>query len=160
MFDFDVLDRGEVESVDRLGLDAPVTAIPRGPALTLSPGTAVASALQAMRARHRGGVIVVENHRPIGVVTDRDILGRVRAEVEDLGAVALAAIMVPCTAPLCDSDTVGDALRTMCAQRQWFQPIVCSRGLVLGALEVADISLWLRDHLTVMSVDACLGHGG
>jgi hypothetical protein len=42
----------------------------------------------------------------------------------------------------------------MCAQRQWHLPIVCSRGLLLGALDIADISLWLRDRLTLLSVDA------
>jgi hypothetical protein len=42
----------------------------------------------------------------------------------------------------------------MCARRQWHLPIVCSRGLFLGALDIADISLWLRDRLTMISVDA------
>jgi hypothetical protein len=42
----------------------------------------------------------------------------------------------------------------MCAKRQWVLPIVCSRGLFVGALDIADISLWLRDRLTLISVDA------
>ena len=42
----------------------------------------------------------------------------------------------------------------MCAQRQWHLPIVCARGLFLGALDIADLSLWLRDRLTMISVDA------
>ena len=53
--------------------------------------------------------------------------------------------------------TVGTALRSMCARRQWHLPIVCSRGLFLGALDIADISLWLRDRLTFLSVDAAFG---
>jgi CBS domain-containing protein len=137
----------------------PVTDIPRGPAITLAPGTAVVSALEAMRNRRRGGVIVVQNHRPVGVVTDRDILGRVHAEIEDLRTLPLSAVMTPCTRPLRDTDTVSSALRRMCAQRQWHQPIVCRRGLMLGALDLGDVSLWLRDRMTVMSVDACFSEG-
>ena len=62
--------------------------------------------------------------------------------------------MSPCTEPLHETDTVGTALRSMCAQRRWHLPIVCNRGLFLGALDIADISLWLRDRLTLLSVDA------
>ena len=51
---------------------------------------------------------------------------------------------------------VGQALRKMCAHRQWHLPIVCARGLFLGALDIADLSLWLRDRLTLMSVEAAL----
>jgi hypothetical protein len=31
---------------------------------------------------------------------------------------------------------------------------VCGRGLFVGALDVVDLSLWLRDRLTVLSVEA------
>jgi predicted transcriptional regulator len=165
MFDFDVIDVSEeaalhpprhVPVLSPLRLDTPVADIPRGPAITLAPGTAVASALAAMRDRGRSGVVVVQNHRPVGVVTDRDVLGCLRPPLGDLRSVPLSSVMTACTQPLRDTDTVAAALRRMCTGRQWHQPIVCRRGLMLGALDVADLSLWLRDGLTVMSVDACL----
>jgi predicted transcriptional regulator len=168
MFDCDVMDVGEetmfgehrqLSALAKLRLDAPVTDIPRGPAITLAPGAAVASALEAMRNRRRSGVVVVQNHRPIGVVTDRDILARVQTESDDLRILPLSSVMIPCMEPLRDSDTVESALRQMCAQRRWHQAIVCRRGLILGALDLADISLWLCDRLTVMSVDAHFSEG-
>jgi hypothetical protein len=42
----------------------------------------------------------------------------------------------------------------MCAHRQWHLPIVCARGLFVGALDVADLVLWMRDRLTILSVEA------
>jgi CBS domain-containing protein len=108
-----------------------------------------------MRRRRRGAVVIVQNHRPVGVVTDRDILGHERADVDDLRAFPISSVMSPCPEPLRDTDSVATALRAMCARRQWHLPIVCGRGLMLGALDIADVSLWLRDRLTVMSVDAC-----
>jgi CBS domain-containing protein len=175
MFDFDVLkisEAGEAddESEDRANepgrrgreavglntvrLDVRVTEIPRGPALTLSPEAAVTTAIEAMRRRTRGAAVVVQNHRPLGVVTDRDILAQACAETDDLRTLPIGAVMSPCTEPLREDDTVGMALRSMCAQRRWHLPIVCNRGLLLGALDIADISLWLRDRLTLISVDA------
>jgi CBS domain-containing protein len=174
MFDFDVLKiseageseeresddghrRGSAIGLDAVRLDVRITEIPRGPALTLSPEAAVTTAIEAMRRRTRGAAVVVQNHRPIGVVTDRDILAQAGAEIDDLRAIPIADVMLPCTEPLHEADTVGTALRSMCAQRQWHLPIVCNRGLFLGALDIADISLWLRDRLTLISVDAAFG---
>jgi len=175
MFDFDVLkisdDRasdngsdnrefddhhrpGRAIALDTVRLDVRITDIPRGPALTLPPEAAITTAIEAMRRRIRGAAVVVQNQRPVGVVTDRDILTQTGAEIDDLRVIPIGDVMLPCTEPLHEADTVGSALRSMCAQRQWHLPIVCSRGLFLGALDIADISLWLRDRLTMISVDA------
>ena len=171
MFDFDVLKISEAPEaetapgeivhqrpidINSLRLDVRVTDIPRGPALTLSPEAGVATAIAAMRQRARGAAVVVQNRRPIGVVTDREILTQACTDVDDLRSIPIGSVMLPCAEPLRESDTVGSALHRMCAQRRWHLPIVCSRGLFLGALDIADISLWLRDRLTLISVDAAL----
>jgi CBS domain-containing protein len=165
MFDFDVLkisdtqhDDGarDVLGFDMVRLDARVTEVPRGPALTLSPETSIATAVDSMRRRHRGNAVIVRTQRPLGVVCDRDILAQARGDIDDLRAVPISAVMVACPDPLCEDDSVGAALRKMCARRQWHLPIVCGRGLFLGALDITDLSLWLRDRLTLMAVDAAL----
>ena len=154
IFGAGVRDEKSVLGLHTLRLDVRVTDVPRGPALTLSPEAGLASAIEAMRQRARGAAVVVQNHRPVGVVTDRDILTQAGAELDDLRAIRIGSVMLPCPEPLRETDTVGSALRSMCARRQWHLPIVCSRGLFLGALDIADISLWLRDRLTMISVDA------
>ena len=163
MFDFDVLKISDVQSDDdgpdvfgfnMVRLDARVTEIPRGPALTLSPETSIATAIDSMRHRGRGSAIVMRTQRPLGVVCDRDILARAYGDIDDLRAVAISTVMVPITDPLREDDSIGTALRKMCGHRQWHMPIVCGRGLFLGALDIADLSIWLRDRLTLMSVEA------
>ena len=98
---------------------------------------------------------VVRNHRPLGVVCDRDLLAQACGDIDDLRA-PISSVMVACTDPLREDETVGSALRKMCGHRQWHLPIVCARGLFVGALDIADLSLWLRDRLTLMSVEAAL----
>jgi len=164
MFDFDVLKISEADAtesrdvfgLDLVKLDSRLTDIPRGPALTLAPETSVAAAIDTMRSRRRGAALVARNQRPIGVITDRDILGQVGGDIDDLRLVPVGTLMSHCAEPLRESDTVGVALRSMCARRQWHMPIVCARGLLLGALDIADLSLWLRDRLTLISVDTVL----
>jgi len=114
----------------------------------------LAATIDAMRRRRRGSAIVVRNHRPIGLVSDRDILAQACGDIDDLRAVPISAVMALCADPLGEDDTVGTALRKMCAHRQWHLPIVCGRGLLVGALDLADLSLWLRDRLTLMTVEA------
>ena len=163
MFDFDVLEISDAEpgdsdrdvlGFDLVRLDARVTEIPRGPALMLAPETSIATAIDSMRRRRCGSAVVVRNQRPVGVIGDRNIVGQACGEIDDLRAVPISAVMVPCPEPLREVDSVGSALRKMCAHRQWHLPIVCGRGLFVGALDIADLSLWLRDRLTVLSVEA------
>lgn len=162
MFDFDVREISDVQSEgggDLLGfnpvrLDARVTEIPRGPALTLSPETSIATAIDSMRRRRCGSALVIRNQRPLGVVCDRDIVAQACGDIDDLRAVPVSAVMAPCTELLGEDDTVGTALRKMCAHRQWHLPIVCATGLFVGALDVADLVLWLRDRLMILSVEA------
>jgi CBS domain-containing protein len=173
MFDFDVCEIGdgrdaessrtrligETPALSTIRMDVPVGEIPRGPALSVSPEAGVAAAMEAMRRRGLRAAVVVQNHRPIGVITDREILQSF-TDAEEPGAVAVGSVMTRCDRPLRDSDTVADALREMCARRQWHLPMVCRRGLFLGALDLADISLWLRDRMTLISVDAAFAGAG
>jgi predicted transcriptional regulator len=113
-------------------------------------------AVREMRARSRNAVVVARHHKPVGVVCDRDILSQACGDVEALDQVPVEAVMFPCT-PLRETATVGFALRCMCSMRRWHLPLVCARGLLLGSVDVTDVSLWLRDRMTLMSIDAALG---
>jgi len=167
MFDFDVLQISDVDpeaerapevpGLAAIALDTPVGEVPRGPAVTLAPEASVATAVETMRRRGRGSAVVVRQHRPVGVVTDRDILGRAFTTIEDLGQMPLSSVMVPCAAPLRESDSVGTALRRMCGLGRWHLPLVCSRGLVLGTIDFTDLAQWLRDRMIALSVAAAFG---
>jgi hypothetical protein len=55
-----------------------------------------------------------------------------------------------------ETATVGLALRRMCSTRRWRLPLVCARGLLVGSVDVTDVSLWLLDRMTLLSIDAAL----
>jgi CBS domain-containing protein len=162
MFDFDVLGVSELDetplgAVLGLGtvhLGARVADVARPPALTLAPETSLGAAVDAINRSARGAAVIVRNQRPVGVVTSRDLLSYVTTENRGL---SIVAIMTACREPLRASDTVGAALRHMCATQQWHLPLVCARGLFLGALDVTDLTTWVRDRMTLLSIDAALG---
>jgi CBS-domain-containing membrane protein len=163
MFDFDARGISELEEPrphDVLGLGtvhlgAAVGDVPRGPALTLAPDLSVAGAIEALRRSKRHAAVIVREQRPLGVVTDHELLAH--ADLDGGRALDVAAVMTTCREPLRATDTIGTSLRRMCAARQWHLPLVCARGLLLGSIDIADLTLWLRDRMTLLSVDAALG---
>ncbi|HVU50300.1 MAG TPA: CBS domain-containing protein [Polyangia bacterium] len=165
MFDFDARgggpDEDRPEAALGLGtvhLDAAVGDVPRPPVLALAPELTVGGGIEALRRARRTSAVVVRQQRPLGVVTDRDLLAHADLDAEGRD-VSVANVMTIGPDPLRATDTVGASLRRMCAARQWHLPIVCSRGLLLGSIDVADLMLWVRDRMTLLSVDRALGTG-
>lgn len=51
--------------------------VARKEVITASPDTPVKDVAKLMRDKNVGSVVIVENNRPVGIVTDRDIAIRV-----------------------------------------------------------------------------------
>ena len=61
--------------------------------VTTTPDTVVFAVAQMMSAQHVGSVIVVEEHRSIGIITDRDIVTKVVAAGRDPKTVPVKEVM-------------------------------------------------------------------
>lgn len=163
MFDFDV--RGALEPEGHRGNDVlalgtvhlgtPVADVPRAPVLALAPELSVGAAIEALRRARRSAAVVARDHRPLGVVTERDLLAH--ADLDPEGRrVAIANVMTLGHEPLLAGDTVGASLRRMCQMRQWHLPIVAGDGRLVGSIDVAELVMWLRDRMTLLSVEAAV----
>jgi CBS domain-containing protein len=158
MFDFDVRGISELpdshphaaSALHAVHLSERVGDVSRAPALTLAPETSLDGAIEAVARSARGAAVIVRGQRPVGVLTSHDLLAQLPREL------SVVTLMTACREPLRTTDTVGEALRRMCAARLWHFPLVCERGLFVGAIDIADLTLWLRDRMTLLSVDAAL----
>jgi CBS domain-containing protein len=159
MFDFDVLGVSELEearpdaqfALGMVHMSARIGDLARGPALTFAPETSIGAAIDALNRSARDAAVIVRSQRPVGIITSHDLLAH---EGRDFSVVTL---MTACREPLRADDTVGEALRRMCATRAWHLPLVCPRGLFVGSIDITDLTLWLRDRMTLLTVDAALG---
>jgi CBS domain-containing protein len=159
MFDFDVRGVSELpdsrphalSSLHTIHLSERVGGVARAPALTLAPETSLNGAVDAVARSARGAAVIVRGQRPAGVVTSHDLLSQFPGEL------SVVTLMTACREPLRTTDTVGEALRRMCVTRLWHYPLVCERGLFVGAIDIADLTMWLRDRMTLLSVEAALG---
>lgn len=61
--------------------------------VTVSPDATVLEVARLMRSRHVGSVIVVTEHRPVGIITDRDIVVKVVAAERNVNTLQAKELM-------------------------------------------------------------------
>lgn len=116
----------------------------RRPVVTIRPGDSLSTAARLMREHHIGYLIVADPQssgaiRPLGVLTDRDIVLTVLAKEADPAALTAGDIMnsQPVTAD--ESDSVESALQTMRRIGVRRLPVVGRRGELTGVLSLDDV---------------------
>lgn len=108
-----------------------------------SPQTTIAHAAQIMRDRHVGDLIVADdsagNPKPVGILTDRDIVVAVVAPGLDPDAILVGDIMSVqlLTVPL-EADPF-EALTTMRVKGVSRLPVVDEDGNLAGVVSAADL---------------------
>ena len=113
--------------------------------ITVTPETDLVATAELMREKHIGFIVVVESEphaqfgRPVGVLTDRDIVVAVVARGADPKLLTAGDVMSREPALVDESDSVDQALRTMRRMGVRRLPVVGSRGLVTGILSLDDI---------------------
>lgn len=127
--------------------------------VTAAPGRSVAEVARAMRVHHVGCVVIVDDERPVGIVTDRDLALRVLAESSP-ATTPVSEVMTP--DPITADSTVGietmlSMLRRAGARRL---PLVNARGRLVGIVTHDDLVQLLARELSELgdgierSVDA------
>ncbi|NOJ93951.1 CBS domain-containing protein [Corallococcus sp. CA049B] len=120
----------------------------RKPVAIIQSTQSVAEAAETLRDQHVGALVVVqEDLRPVGMLTDRDIVTRVLAARKDATATSVADVMSPkpFVARLTDSiDMTLFALRQHGVRRL---PIVDEQGRVAGLVSLDDLWVLLSAEL-------------
>ncbi len=99
----------------------------------------VLDAARRMRDRQVGTVIVVDEQRPVGILTDRDLTVRVLAGGLDPARTRVSEVMTPSPTTIREEDTIETALGYMRAGRFRRLPVVGRDGHLLGILALDDV---------------------
>ena len=94
-------------------LDRPILSHIRGQFIVLDEDINVANAVRDMHSRRAEIIIVTKDARPVGVVTDTDILDKVVMKGEDSDQISLKSIMSSPVISLSAKGTVRQALEVM-----------------------------------------------
>jgi CBS domain-containing protein len=110
--------------------------------VTITPDRSTQEVASLMRERHVGAVVVVEDGRPIGIVTDRDLVVRVLAD----GWTSAAPVRSVMTADVIVAhvdEALDQAFFKMRQHGIRRLPIVASDGTLLGVVAVDDLLVLL-----------------
>jgi CBS domain-containing protein len=92
-----------------------------------------------MRDRQVGTVVVVDQQRPVGIITDRDLTVRVLAARLDPATTRASEVMTPSPTTIREEDSIGSALGYMRAGRFRRLPVVGQDGRLVGILALDDV---------------------
>ena len=107
--------------------------------ITANVDDTVQDAAKIMKEHGIANVIVVSNGKPVGILTQRDVLLRVIAEGKDPKSVKVKDVM---TKPLVTSKediTILDAIRMMYDKKIRRLPIVDKDGKLIGIVTYRDV---------------------
>ncbi len=107
--------------------------------VTVSPHTNLLEVAKLLRSQHVGSVVVVEEHRPVGILTDRDIVVKVVAEEKDPKAIQAYEIMTTNPALVNINLDPLDATRIMRDRGLRRLPVVDENRHLLGILTLDDV---------------------
>ncbi len=107
--------------------------------IVIDPDRTILDAAKRMAAKKIGGLVVVEHGRPIGLVTDRDILWEVTSKSKDPGKVLVREIMTSPVATVSPLTTLRAAARVMLEQNtRWV--VVTRLDNVEGIITASDLT--------------------
>ena len=116
-----------------------------------APKASVEEAARLMREHHVGSVVVVEEtaqgRRPIGIVTDRDLVVEVIASRVAPATVTVGEIMGPGLVTARESDEPWDTIRLMRREGVRRIPVVGDDGCLVGIVTVDDLLEILAEQL-------------
>ena len=121
--------------------------------ITLGRGDELNKAAQLMRAHHIGYLVVIEadandgRQRPIGVLTDRDIVVTVVARQIDPQTLRVGDIMTPQPVTVSEADSVEQTLREMRRIGVRRLPVVGQHGELVGIVSIDDVLDFLAGQL-------------
>ncbi len=113
--------------------------------VTVTPRTELIAAAQLMREKHVGFLVVVEPEpltqfgKPVGVLTDRDMVVSVMARGADPKALTVADIMNQGPAMVEERESIDQALQTMRRMGVRRLPVVGPQGLLAGVVSLDDV---------------------
>ena len=104
-----------------------------------------------LMAKHRiGSVVVVEysNNKPIGIITERDIIKKVSAQNKVADQVAVRYIMSSPLIAVKSIDSIDTAAEAMAKNKVKRLVVLEQDGTIIGVLSVSDIAKKLAKILT------------
>jgi CBS domain-containing protein len=121
------------------------------PVVTASAQMTVDEAARAMRSRNVGALVVVNAGRPVGMLTDRDVVVEVVAKGMDPDTVRVGDVMRRRPITIREDLGIFDAARVFAKTGVRRLPVVTRTGVLVGVIAVDDLIMLLGNEMGHMA---------
>lgn len=115
----------------------------------------VLEAARLMRQHHVGNVIIVEERngikKPIGIVTDRDLVVEIMATELDPAVITVGDITVSKLVTVQENTGIFDAIQYMRRKAVRRSPVIDDRGELIGIITLDDLLQLLSEELSELA---------
>lgn len=105
---------------------------------SVAPGASVLEAVRLMAERHIGALLVIDEGRLVGILSERDYARKVVLNGRNSNSTAVREIMSAPVVTVAPEKTVDDAMRLMTARRIRHLPVVRGEAVV-GVVSIGDL---------------------
>lgn len=105
----------------------------------VSPESTIAFVAALMKEKNIGCVIITEEHKPVGIVTDRDLALRNHLSIEEKETAHISTIMTREVMTIRKDTGIFEAVQVMKSSRVRRLPVVDMGGRLVGLITVDDI---------------------
>lgn len=106
--------------------------------VTITPQRTVLEAARVLVDRNIGSLVVVEGRRPVGILTERDVLRLTALAPEDMGTLAVADAMTRDMVTAAPGDGLRTMMDVMTEKRIRHLPVV-DDGELAGIISIGDL---------------------
>jgi CBS domain-containing protein len=132
--------------LDQVMIKEPISRLtPRQPAICVEVGTKMSVAIELMRTENVGSVLVTEDEKLIGIITDRDILCKVTAVHGNPDRLRVEEIMTVGPETLKITDPIVFALNKMGVGGFRHVPLVDEEYRAIGIISVIHVVRYVVD---------------
>jgi len=103
----------------------------------------VLSAIQMLADRGIGALLVIDNGRLVGILSERDYARKVILKGRSSNTTTVGEIMTPSPITIRGDETVDHAMHLMTNNRIRHLPVVDSGGELTGVLSIGDVVNWI-----------------
>ena len=111
----------------------------------VGPDTSIKELAQRMKQKDCGSILIAENERLVGVVTDRDIVVRALSENEDVSHLTAQDVMSAQVLYCFETDTPEDVLKNMADNAVKRLPVLDRDKNLVGIISFGDVSAGAND---------------
>jgi CBS domain-containing protein len=109
---------------------------------SVTPDHTVFEAIQLMADKNVGALLVVEEGRPVGVVSERDYARKVALQGKHSRETVVRDVTSGRLITVTRGQTVADCMRLMTEHRIRHLPVV-EEGAILGLISIGDLVNWI-----------------